>query len=341
MNSKNRISIFAVLIIALLITGCQNNKKEYIHNKGMIFGTTYHITYESPNNKNLQRGIETTLEKVNNSLSPFIPHSIISHINQNKDTLLDKEFTTVFNKAMEVSKTTNGAFDITVAPMVNAWGFGFKNKEKITPQKIDSLKQLVSYKKVKLVNGRIVKKNKDTMLDCSAIAKGFACDKTGEYLKKEGCINYMVEIGGEVVARGINDKNENWKIGISRPEDDIFFDNQKLKAILSLKNKALATSGNYRNYYIDENGQKVAHEINPITGYPARQNMLSTTVLCNDCMTADAYATAFMVMGLDSSLQILKQKKNLDVYFIYSDKNGNTKTYISNGFKKFLIKDYK
>jgi len=341
MNLKYRISIFTVIIFTLLLTGCHNNKKKYIHNEGMIFGTTYHITYESPNNKDLQKGIEATLEKVNNSLSPFKPHSIISHINQNKDTLLDKEFTTVFNKAMEISKITNGAFDITIAPMVNAWGFGFKNKEKITPKKIDSLKQLVGYKKIKILNGKIIKENNGTMLDCSAIAKGFACDKTGEYLKKEGCTNYMVEIGGEVVARGINDKNENWKIGISRPDDNNFFDDQKLKAILSLKNKALATSGNYRNYYIDEDGKKVAHEINPITGYPARQNMLSTTVLCNDCMTADAYATAFMVMGLDNSIKILKQNKELEVYFIYSDKNLKTKTYISDGFKKFLIKNYK
>jgi len=341
MNLKSRIYILTVIIFTLLLTGCHDNNNKYIHNKGIIFGTTYHITYESPNNKDLQKGIEATLEKVNNSLSPFKPHSIISHINQNKDTLLDKEFTTVFNKAMEISKITNGAFDITVAPMVNAWGFGFKNKEKITPEKIDSLKQLVGYKKIKILNGKIIKENNGTMLDCSAIAKGFACDKTGEYLKKEGCTNYMVEIGGEVVAKGINDKNENWKIGISRPDDNNFFDDQKLKAILSLKNKALATSGNYRNYYIDEDGKKVAHEINPITGYPARQNMLSTTVLSNDCMTADAYATAFMVMGLDNSIKILKQNKELEVYFIYSDKNLKTRTYISDGFKKFLIKDYK
>ena len=341
MKLKSKKSIFTVIIFTILLSGCHNNKKEYINNEGLIFGTTYHITYESPNNKDLQKGIEATLEKVNNSLSPFKPHSIISHINQNKDTLLDKEFSTVFNKAMEISKITNGAFDITVAPMVNAWGFGFKNKEKITPKRIDSLKQLVGYKKIKMVNGIIMKENKGIMLDCSAIAKGFACDKTGEYLKKEGCLNYMVEIGGEVVAKGCNDKNKSWRIGISRPDDDNFFDNQKLKAILSLKNKALATSGNYRNYYIDENGNKVAHEINPKTGYPARQNMLSTTVLCNDCMTADAYATAFMIMGLDSSLQVLKQRKDLEVYFIYSDKNGNTKTYVSGGFKRFLIKNYK
>jgi len=339
MKLKNRILNLSIFVIILILTGC-NNSKKYIHNKGVIFGTIYHITYESPNGKDLQEGIELTLEKVNNSLSPFKPNSIISHINQNKDTILDKEFTTVVNKALEISETTNGAFDITVAPMVNAWGFGFKNKEKITPEKIDSLKQIVGYKKIKLVDGKIIKENEKTMLDCSAIAKGFACDKTGEYLEKEGCINYMVEIGGEVVARGVNDKNETWKIGISRPEDDNFFEKQKLKAILSLKNKALATSGNYRNYYIDEDGKKVAHEINPITGYPARQNMLSTTVLSDNCMTADAYATAFMVMGFENSIKILKQKKDLEVYFIYSDKNLKTKTYISEGFKKLLIKNY-
>jgi len=222
---------------------------------------------------------------------------------------------------------------------VNVWGFGFKNKEQVTPELIDSLKNIVGYKKVRLENGRLVKEHPNTMLDCSAIAKGFACDMVGEYLKKQGCKNFMVEIGGEVVALGKNEKGNYWAIGISNPNENEAFANQQLKAIVQLKDRALATSGNYRNFYV-EDGVKYAHTIDPKTGYPVQHSLLSTTVLADDCMTADAFATAFMVSGLEKSIEIAEAIQEIEVYFIYSDEEGNYQTYSSPGFKQLLTKEF-
>ena len=287
--------------IALLFLGsvlfvtCQKSDK-YIFNEGFDHGTTYHITYESRNGRNLQEGIVKVMKKVDHSLSTFDTNSTISRVNQNRDTVLDNCFLTVYKKAMEISEVTNGAFDITVAPLVNAWGFGFKNKENVTPELIDSIKQLVGYKKIQLVNGKIVKQHPNTMIDCNALAEGYMVDLVAGYLKEHGCKNYMVEIGGEVFTQGKNPKGEVWKIGVSKPEDDNTV-NQDLEATIHLENKALSTSGNYHKFYI-ENGKKYAHEINPKTGYPAMGNLLSATVLADSCMVADAYATAFMVSGL-------------------------------------------
>jgi len=335
---KQRRTVLSLLFLVSIFVSCSKSGN-YTYNEGLIFGTTYHITYESPGGKDLQSGIETAMKKVDNSLSTYIPTSTLSRVNQNKDTVLDDYFLTVYKKAMEVSEITDGAFDITVAPMVNVWGFGFKNREKVTPELIDSLKQLVGYKKLKLVNGKIVKEHPNTMLDCSAIAKGFACDVVGNYLKEQGCKNYMVEIGGEVVAKGKNKKDQFWHIGISRPDEEQFFEDQKLKAIVQLKDKALATSGNYRNFYI-EDGKKYAHEIDPKTGYPVQHSLLSTTVLADNCMTADAFATAFMILGLEKSVEIATSRKDIDVYFIYADKDGKYRSYVSEGFKTLLLQEF-
>lgn len=330
-------SIFLPVIVLFLLS-C-TSKGKYISNEGFIYGTVYHITYESPGGKDLQEGIEAGMNDLGNSMSTFIPTSTISKVNKNEETELDDYFLTIFKKAQEVSEITDGAFDITVAPMVNVWGFGFKNKEQVTPELIDSLKNIVGYKKVRLENGRLVKEHPNTMLDCSAIAKGFACDKVGEYLKKQGCKNFMVEIGGEVVALGKNEKGNYWAIGISNPNEKESFANQQLKAIVQLKNKALATSGNYRNFYV-EDGVKYAHTIDPKTGYPVQHSLLSTTVLADDCMTADAFATAFMVSGLEKSIEIAAADPEIEVYFIYSDEEGNYQTYASSGFKELVTKEF-
>jgi thiamine biosynthesis lipoprotein len=332
----NRRSIFSLLAIILVFQAC-TQQKTYIHNEGMIFGTIYHLTYESPEGKDLQEGIKTEMDRVNKSLSTYDPESVISMVNSNRDTVLDKYFTTVFEKAEKVSAITGGAFDITVAPMVNVWGFGFKNKENVTPELIDSLKELVGYQKVKLVNGKIIKKHPDTMLDCSAIAKGYGVDVVAAYLRDQGCENYMVEIGGEVATRGVNPNGESWNIGISTPDENNFFKEQQMQAVVGLSGKALATSGNYRNFYV-EGGKKYAHTIDPHTGYPVQHSLLSTTVLADSCMTADAFATAFMVLGLEKSIEIASKVPGIEVYFIYADEKGQYKTYFSDGFKS-LIKE--
>ena len=336
MNAMKRPCFLAILLVVLF--SCQP-QAEYVSNEGFIYGTIYHVTYESPDGKDLQEGMEAVMNELSRSMSTFDSTSVISKVNKNEATALDEHFVTVFNRAQEISDITDGAFDITVAPMVNVWGFGFKNKEQVTADLIDSLKNLVGYRKVRIENDQLVKEHPNTMLDASAIAKGFACDLVASYLYHQGCENYMVEIGGEVVAKGKNAKGNYWSIGISKPDDNEFFAEQKLKAIVELKERALATSGNYRNFYV-ENGVKYAHTIDPKTGYPVQHSLLSTTVLADDCMTADAFATAFMVSGLEKSVAMVEAGHNIDVYFIYSDDEGNLKTYVSPGFKRLLKKEF-
>jgi thiamine biosynthesis lipoprotein len=326
-----------ILLISILFVACDKNGK-YVFNQGFDHGTTYHITYENPDGTDLEEGIVQVMKKVNNSLSTFDPNSIISKVNQNRGTVLDDCFLTVYKKAMEVSEITGGAFDITVAPMVNAWGFGFKNKENVTPELIDSLVQLVGYGKIRLVNGQIIKQHPNTMLDCNALAEGFMVDLVAGYLMEQGCKNFMVEIGGEVAAKGKNPKGEPWRIGISRPNNGNYA-SQDLKAIVGLKDKTLATSGNYRNFYV-EDGKKYAHTIDPKTGYPVQHSLLSATVLADNCMTADAFATAFMVSGLEKSIGIANSQEGLEVYFIYADENGDYKSYASEGIKPFLTREF-
>ena len=303
--------------------------------EGSVFGTFYHITYQS--GQNLQTGVEATLQEVDKSLSPFNKESVITAINNNTSMDTNTMFTDVFQLAQEVSVATDGAFDITVAPLVNLWGFGFKNMDNVSEEKVDSLLQYVGYEKVKLVEGKIVKECPETMLDCSAIAKGYGVDAVGLYLESQGVKNYMVEIGGEVRVRGTNPKGELWHVGINKPNDDPTNMNNEIEQVLQLTQMAMATSGNYRNFY-EKDGKKYAHTIDPRTGYPVQHSILSSTVLTTDCATADAYATAFMVLGLDSAKQVLTKHPELMAFFIYADKDGNTQEWYTESLKNLIVK---
>lgn len=314
------------LIIGTIIIVRQQRTTPYQKDSGFIFGTIYNITYQ--NDKNLKKEIEDELHKVDNSLSPFNKQSIISKINRNENVIADEMFTNVFTLAEQISSETNGAFDITVAPLVNAWGFGFENKINPTKETIDSLKQLIGYQRVSLIDGKIKKDDPRIMLDCSAIAKGYASDVIADFLRSKGINNFMVEIGGEIVTSGINDKRLPWKIGVTKPIDDSLNTHQEIQTVLNVTNKAMATSGNYRNFYY-KNGKKYAHTIDPRTGYPVQHSILSATVLANNCATADAYATAFMVMGIDKAKKILANHNEIMAYFIYSDKKGNNAVWYS------------
>jgi FAD:protein FMN transferase len=329
------IRIILLLTITLNFNFCCDSSK-YIYNEGFVYGTIYHIIYESPSGKDLYNIIEEKLEEYNNIFSTFNKSSVISKINDNQPVELDPLFINCFNRAMEISKITDGAFDITAGPMVNAWGFGPDQKRKVSHETIDSLKAITGYEKVRLADDRIIKDDIDMKLDMSAIAKGYTCDLLSEFLEKAGCKNYMVEIGGEVVAKGHNEKGRTWTIGISKP-DDTFFTSNEIQAKVSLQENALATSGNYRNYYVEE-GKKIAHTINPKTGYPVEHTMLSTTVLADNCLDADAFATAFIVMGLEKSIELYKKIPGIEVYFIYSSDGGENQIYMSGNFKKHLKK---
>lgn len=326
--------LWKILFLIFLIIGSIyviSKEPPYRQNRGTIFGTYYSITYK--HDKDLKENIETTLRKVDSSLSPFNKQSVITAINENRDMTPDTLFLQVFTLAQEISTKTEGAFDITVAPLVNAWGFGFKNNIKTDNIVIDSLRQYVGYKKVCLKDGKIVKQHPQTMLDCSAIAKGFGCDLVARMLESNGITNYLVEIGGEVVAKGKNNKAKKWSVGINKPIDDASGNTNELQEIIYIGNRSMATSGNYRNYRY-ENGRKLSHTINPKTGYPVTHTLLSATVIADNCATADAYATAFMVLGKDKAIEICNSE-NLDAYFIYSDSTGNIQTSETEGMKRY------
>ena len=339
MKSKKKLlwqsAFLLFLIVGTFIIVRQQRLAPYQKDTGFIFGTVYNIIYQ--NDDNLKQDIEAELKRVDFSLSPFNKQSIISKINRNENVKKDKMFTDVFILAQSISKETDGAFDITVAPLVNAWGFGFKNGTKPTPHAIDSLKQIVGYEKISLTNETVRKKDSRMMLDCSAIAKGYACDVIASFLRKKGIENFMVEIGGEIVTRGINSERLPWKIGVTKPMDDTLDTKQELQTVLNVTNKAMATSGNYRNFYY-KNGKKYAHTIDPETGLPVQHNILSATVLADNCATADAYATAFMVMGLDKAKTVLEKHPELMAYFIYSDEKGNNAVWYSPSLREKIAK---
>lgn len=293
--------------------------------QGGIFGTTYHVKYESP--QPLDAEILAELQKVDASLSVFNPQSVISQINDGRRERVDAMLYEVLQKARQVSEATGGAFDITVMPLVNAWGFGFKHgKLPVPDREVDSLRALVGYQRLTLTSDSVLhKEDARISIDCGAIAKGYCVDRVARLLRERGVRNFMVEIGGEVVTKGRNPQTARpWQIGVSRP-DETRQGEGEVQTVLSLENAALATSGNYHNFYIRD-GRKYAHTIDPRTGRPVQHSLLSATVMAHDCATADAYATAFMVLGLDSAMQVVKGTKGLKAYFIYADGQGRLKT---------------
>lgn len=332
-NVTLQLAFLTFLVIGTVLIIKHQHSMPFQHNKGTVFGTFYSVTYQS--DENLQKEIEAELKKVDDALSMFNDKSIISKVNRNEKTELNEMFMQVVELAMKVSEETDGAFDITVAPLVNAWGFGFKSGTQPTPHAIDSLKALVGYKKITLDTRRktISKKDPRIMLDCSAIAKGYGSDVIGAFLKCRGIENYMVEIGGEVVTHGINEKRVPWRIGVVKPTEDSLATDNELQTVINVADKAMATSGNYRNFYY-KGGKKYAHTIDPKTGAPVQHSLLSATVLADNCATADAYATSFMVMGIERAKAVLERHPELMAYFIYSDDNGENAVWYSPTMKE-------
>lgn len=316
-----------LLIVGTVIIIRQQRSMPYHTDKGMVFGTFYTITYQ--HDKNLKSEIEAELQKVDNSLSPFNKNSVITAVNNNKPVEIDEMFLTVFDLAKQISKDTDGAFDITVAPLVNAWGFGFKNDCPPTKHVLDSLRQFVGYEKVSLIGKTIKKQDPRIMLDCSAIAKGYGSDVVAKYLRAQGIKNFMVEIGGEIVTSGNSPRRLPWVIGVEKPVDDTLAMDAGLQTTMNVTDIAMATSGNYRNFYY-KGGQKYAHTIDPRKARPVQHTILSATVFAKSCAVADAYATSFMVMGLDKAKELLSRHPDLKAYIIY-DKDGEYQVWQSEG----------
>ncbi len=341
MKKSNYIWLVLLVVGTVLVLLRHNNiiswgdsAATYRNEKGLIFGTMYNITYE--HDESLKLDIDNELKRFDASLSMFNESSIISRINRNEDVIVDSLFSKVFKMAMTVSAITDGCFDITVAPLVNAWGFGFTEETAPSQAKIDSILQIVGWQKVQFTpEGKVEKQDPRIMLDCSAIAKGFAVDVIADLLRKKGVKNYMVDIGGEVDVAGVNSSGGLWRIGISKPDDDPESRNQDLQTILEISDKGIATSGNYRNFYYKD-GMKYAHTIDPKTGHPVQHSILSSTVIAKECIIADAFATAFMVMGLERAKVLLEKNHDIEAYFIYSDEKGNYQTFMTEGMKEYV-----
>ncbi len=324
-----------MLIVGTVLIIWQQRNMPYRKCEGPIFGTYYHVTYQS--DKDMQNEITDALNRVDASLSPFNPNSIITKVNNNEDVMVDKLFADVFRIAQQVSKETQGAFDITVAPLVNLWGFGFKQEKEPSANAIDSILQFVGYEKVKLGgNDKVTKTDKRIQLDCSAVAKGYASDVVAAVLRQHDISNYMVEIGGEIVTKGVNESRLPWKIGVNKPSDDPMQQSQELQTILNVTDKAMATSGNYRNFYYRD-GKKVAHTIDPNSGRPVQHSLLSATVLAPNCATADAYATSFMVMGMEKAKDVLSKHSELMAYFIFAGQDGNYEVWYSPSLRDKIV----
>lgn len=327
-----QLPFLAFLIIGTVVIVGRQKSVPYQHDEGRIFGTTYHITYQSDDN--LKKEIEETLKAVDQEFSMFNPQSTVALINEGKRPTLSDDFLEVYQLAQQVNEESDGAFDITVAPLVNAWGFGFKNQQMPNNHQIDSLRRLVGMEHVSLAGAKGSKyvrfQRPRMMLDFSAIAKGYGTDRVARLLMSHDVANFMVEIGGEVYAKGNSEKRLPWRIGVSKPVDDPDNDAQELETVLNVTNQAMATSGNYRNFYY-KGGRKYAHTIDPKTGRPVQHSLLSATVLAPTCAEADAYATSFMVMGLDKARQVLERKKQLEAYFIYQNAQGGLSVWKSEG----------
>ncbi len=317
-----KISLILALFLStipLLVSCSSELKTEYFHTQVNIFNTTANFKYKF--NRSLDKEISARLDSFDLSLNPFNKNSIIYKVNNNIPVEVDDWFITVFNQAQTIARATDGMYDITVAPLVNLWGFGYEKMKEPTPQLIDSVKQFVGYTKINLEGRKVIKSDPRLQLNASSIAKGYAVDVIAELLEMYGINDYMVEIGGEIRASGVNPNGKYWKIGITKPIDDNTGTDQENQKIIELRQGALATSGNSRNYYI-KNGKKYAHTINPLTGYPSESNLLSATVLFPECITADAFATAFMAMGMEKAKALADKTPNLSYIFIYRGENG-------------------
>ena len=319
-NMKKWLALgFAIAAAAMLLLLPNTPKKQYYHHQGNIFGTYYNIRYEG--HEDLHAAIQQRLLDFDHSLSMFNPTSVISKINRNDTVATDSLFERMYREAHTISRLSDGAFDITVRPLVNAWGFGTKSQEPRTKTQminIDSIKAFVGYEKVRLANHRLQKDDERITLDASAIAKGYACDVVADLLRENGCSNLLVDIGGEVVLHGVNDKGNPWRVGISKPKVDATGMEKELQEVIESSNLCMATSGNYLQYYFVD-GERRSHTIDPRTGYPVEHSLLSATVTASSCMRADALATACMVLGEKEALNMIECIPDAACYLIVAE----------------------
>lgn len=334
---SNYLKLLVLSLISISFFSCS---KDLVENRvsGSALGTTYSIIFYDSIQRDIQKNVDSVFVAINQSMSTYIPTSDISKINAGDSTVVvDHMFQEVFNLSKNINAKTNGYFDPTVGVLINAWGFGPGKKIVLDSIRVDSLLKYVGFGKVQLQNDNTIKKaNPDILFDFNAIAKGYAVDRLGVYLDQQGIENYLVEVGGELTAKGINIKKEKpFVVGIDDPQA---MDRSIPAAKINLNNKALASSGNYRHFRVDPiTGKKFVHTVDPLTGYTKNSNVLGVTVLANSCAEADAYATSFMAMDLDESMELLSKETGIEAYFIYISVKGETRRFSTDGFSKILI----
>lgn len=321
-----------ILLLLLVLVSCKQDFELHKNlTSGEVFGTYYNIQFVAANEIDYSKQYDSLFFEINKSMSTYMPSSDISKINNGDSTVVvDHHFKKVFDLSKDIYTTTNGFFDPTIGVLVNAWDFGPEGKiTGLDSLKIDSLLHFVGFDKVDYASGKI-KKKKHTFLDFNAIAKGYGLDVIAQFLDAKGHENYLIDIGGEIVAKGNNQlSNKTWRVGIEKPN----FDNTQSQQIaISLTNEAMATSGVYRKFKVDENGNKYAHIINTKTGFPSKTNILSVSVIAPTCAVADAYATAFKAMGIERVKELLQSHPELKVYFIYEDADKQLQTLVLNNF---------
>lgn len=311
----------------MMVLSCEKAPKN-TKLSGSVFGTSYSVIYDHSNN--YQKQLDSLFSIINTSMSTYLPDSKISKVNRNESVVLDKHFIKVFNRAKLIYRQTEGAFDPTIGAVVNAWDFGPEGTiQNLDSLKIDSLMRSVGFNKMGIVDGKI-KKREGAFLDFNAIAKGYGVDVVADFLESKQIENYLVEIGGEIRCKGINiEKESPWKVGVEMPHFD---GSQSIIKAISIEDAAMATSGTYRKYKTDETGKRYSHIINTKTGYPSKTNLLSISVIAEDCMSADAYATAFKTMGIDKVKTFLEKHPELKVFLIFENHQGALETLSLNDF---------
>ncbi len=327
-------------IFLLVVLAACTPRPEPVKVVGNAQGTYYSITYFDQQNRNFNRAFDSLLDAFDQSVSLWVPQSVLSRINNNDTAVIaDKWFIDNFNLSQQVAKATDGAFDCTVEPLVSAWGFGFDESSQVDSVMVDSLMQFVGYKKVKLEDGKIIKTDSRLKIDFNAIAQGYSVDVIATFLEGKGIKNYLIDVGGEVKAKGEKPEGLPWRVGIEKPAEHKE-DDRVLKAVIGLHNKSVATSGSYRKYY-EKDGLRYSHTIDPVTGFPVMHTLLSVSVVMDNTALADAYATSFMVMGFEKAKQYVEADSTMEAFFIYSDSTGKNKTYGTKGFNKLILEEFK
>ncbi len=320
--------IFAIVLAFLASCGHQPKKMVL---QGLAQGSYYAVTYYDEQERNFQHEIDSIFHAVDMSVNLWVDSSVISKVNRNEEVVLDDIFIDNFNIAQEAAKLSDGYFDPTISPIVAAWGFSYKHGDSITPQLIDSLKQLVDYRKVRVEDGKVIKENPAIQLDFNAIAQGYTSDMIASFLESRGIKDFLVDTGGEIMARGGKPNGQPWIVGIEKPADN-WDSEQVVQTRIALRDKGLVTSGSTRKY-VERNGKRYSHCIDPKTGYPVEHQLLSATVLAENSVWADALASICMVMGLEKSLPLIESMNGVEAYYIFANEKNELDTYATEGFK--------